>query len=75
MSKTPKSDEFIKKQFPVFVEALSERLSAGKESYGDNSFNRESFELITEIQQELIDVSGWSALMWGRLEKIKEALK
>jgi hypothetical protein len=70
VSDTPKSDAAIEK-LDVFVEAMRTRLEAGKREYGDSSFDRPIFELIEEIQQELLDTAIWSQIKWRRLEDMK----
>jgi hypothetical protein len=57
--------------FDRFVNRLRARLQAGAKEYGDVSFTRPVVELVDEIQQELEDVSGWSLLLWSRLEKLR----
>lgn len=49
-------------------------MNAGAKEYGDVSFERPTVELIDEIQQELEDVSGWSCVLWMRLEKLKRGI-
>ena len=54
-----------------FVARLRARLVAGAATYGNTSFDRPAVELVDEIQQELEDVSGWSLLLWIRLERLR----
>ena len=58
-----------------FVENVSRRYQVGKRDYGDSSFNRPLESLITEIQEELEDVAGWSAIQWSRLEVLKQKIR
>jgi hypothetical protein len=71
VSDTPKSDEALK-QWPAYTDEVFSRLENGKRAYGDSSFERPLESLITEIQQELMDVSGWAFIQWHRLESMKE---
>lgn len=57
--------------FPEFERRVAARLERGAVDYGDVSMHRPAVDLIDEIQQELEDVTGWSALLWLRLENIK----
>lgn len=61
-----------KKHFFKFVEALDKKMQAGYETYGDESFDLLAGDLVEEIQQELLDVCGWSLVLWGRLERMKK---
>jgi hypothetical protein len=63
-----------KKYFPKFVKLLDAKMLKGFREYGDVSFERQPKDLSEEIQQELIDICGWSMIMWVRLEKIKKKL-
>jgi hypothetical protein len=70
MSDTPKSDAALRR-WPEFTGEVHARLDMGKRIYGDDSFERPLERLLVEIQQELMDVCGWSFIMWSRLEKMK----
>lgn len=67
---TPLSDEAIR-QYPVFTEGVHARLIAGRETYGDISFERPVAEFLDELQQECMDLSGWGFILWGKIEKMK----
>ncbi len=70
VSITPESEAALN-SFGEFAERIRARLDAGKREYGDSSFNRPRGELVDEIQQELLDVVGWSFILYSRLEKLK----
>ena len=55
-----------------FVALLLERLRAGEKQYGDSSFRRPLIEVIGEVEQELLDMSGWSLIAWTRLRRLRE---
>ena len=61
--------------FDKFVAELKRRMSAGHAEYGDASFEREAEDLIGEITEELMDVCGWSYILYLRLEAMKRALE
>ena len=52
-----------------FFELVAARLEAGRQEYGDRSFERKGEELIDEIIEELADVCGWSYILFDRLQK------
>jgi len=60
--------------FDGFVSAVRQRLEAGRVAYGDKSFNRPPAELVREIQAELLDVCGWSFILYQRLDAVLAAL-
>jgi hypothetical protein len=57
----------------AFVAELRMRLAAGAKQYGNRSFERPSAEVINEIEQELLDVSGWSLVWWLRIQRARLA--
>lgn len=54
-----------------FFSKVRARLKAGASEYGETSHDRHTLDLIDEVQQELEDVAGWSAILWERLEKLR----
>lgn len=61
--------------FEAFLGQVRARLERGREVFEDRSLERPATELLTEIQEELADVCGWSALLWSRLERLREELR
>ncbi|MCC6785783.1 MAG: hypothetical protein IT457_23250, partial [Planctomycetes bacterium] len=60
---------------PDFVAAIEARLELGAREYQDRpAASRPPLELLDEIGQELIDVAGWSFLLWRRVEGLRERL-
>ena len=57
-----------------FLALVFRRLEAGQAAYQDRSFTRPAGELVGEIEAELLDLCGWSFVLWCRLRKIKQAL-
>jgi hypothetical protein len=58
-------------QFDAFVLDVRARLEAGAKQYGDASFSRPPIELISELQQEALDLAGWGFVLWCRLEAMR----
>lgn len=59
-----------------FVEAIEKRLEIGAREYADRpAATRPPLELVDEIAQELVDVAGWSFLLWCRIEGLRERLR
>ena len=61
--------------FEDFVGLVQARLSAGAKEYGDRSFSRHPMDLMNEIQEELLDICGWSYVLFTRLKKVQNALQ
>jgi hypothetical protein len=57
--------------FPGFVAAVSQRLEKGREAYGDTSFDKPIIELLGEIEQECLDLTGWGFILWVKLQSMK----
>lgn len=62
-------------EWPVFAQRVRDRLEKGRHEYHDQSFSKHPMELLGEIQAELLDVCGWSFVLWHRVESLREALK
>jgi len=58
--------------FDSFAARVRERLEAGRDAYGDRSFERPSSELLGELQQEALDLAGWGFVLWARLRRFEE---
>lgn len=58
--------------WPAFAAAVRARLEAGRQAYGDRSFDRPPTELLGELQQEALDLAGWGFVLWARLEALRE---
>jgi len=57
--------------FPAFMEQVRARMEKGAAAYGDASFSRPPEELSREIAEELLDVCGWSFILWTRIETLR----
>jgi hypothetical protein len=51
---------YMSVSFEEFIEKLVQRLLVGDKVYGSASFTRPAEEIIREIEEELIDVVGWT---------------
>lgn len=71
----PISLDALENHLPEFYAQLHHRLRRGMEEYGDTSFLRPCEELIDELSQEALDLSGWSFILWCRLRKLRDALR
>ncbi len=58
-------------RWPVFMEAIRLRLEAGRQNYGDRSFVESPVKLAGQVEEELLDVCGWSFIMWTRLQALQ----
>jgi hypothetical protein len=73
-SSSPISEEAIGNLWPVFTEAVLSRLDTGAREYGDESFGRDPVELAGEIEQELMDVTGWSFVLFCRMKRLEKKI-
>ncbi len=69
-----RSVKLIAEQWPVYAEAVLEKLAKGAVEYGDRSLDADSGKLLNEIEAELLDVNGWSFLLWTRIQRLKKKL-
>ena len=50
---------------------VEKRLEKGAREYGDSSMERDTDDLLVEIQEELADVTGWSFILWRKIELLR----
>lgn len=55
-----------------FTSRVLARLTEGERMYSNRSLLLPTARLLDEVQQELEDVAGWGALLWVRLERLRE---
>lgn len=65
----------LDRDLDAFIERLRVRLEAGARQYGDSSFRRPPAELLSEIQDELVDVAGWGLVLWARIARLRERVE
>lgn len=58
--------------FDDFLAVVRARLERGRTDFEDRSLDRPATELVDEIGEELADVAGWAAVLWVRLQRIRE---
>ena len=68
-------EPLLQQHLATFLERTTRRLEEGARVYGGASLRAPSSVLLTEIQQELEDVAGWSVLLWSRLERLRAGLE
>jgi len=70
----PASDDALNRLWPKFSEAVHARLTQGASDYGDESFSKPLRRLLQEVREELLDVSGWSFIMFAKLDAVEKRL-
>lgn len=58
----------------AYAGAVRSRLDAGRIAYGDRSFADHPAALLTELEQEALDLAGWGFILWSRLCAMRAAL-
>lgn len=59
----------------AYFKTLRGRLRVGAECYGDKSFEKTEGRLLQEIQEEILDIAGWSYILWAKIERLKGRTK
>jgi hypothetical protein len=72
--RSPLSDAALR-QWPDFILSVLARLEAGKQTYGDRSFQMQPAELSGEVEEELLDVTGWAFVLWVRMRSIRNRIE
>lgn len=73
--KTTVSIDAIFRKWPAYACEVRDKLLIGASTYGDASFKRKPQELLTEVMEELKDVSGWAFILWCRCQDLLQELK
>ena len=68
------SRDAICRLWPAYEALVRYRLLTGCTTYGDQSFKRPPSELLSEIAEELMDVTGWAFILWCRIQTIQQEL-
>ena len=71
---TPKSDIAID-MFDRFCYEVRQRLVLGKETYGDSSFEKPLANIVEEIRQEALDLTGWSFILYCRIDELQKNIR
>src|SRR5882762_4527422 len=61
--------------WPEFILSVLTRLEAGKRTYGDESFQMQPAELSGEVEEELLDVTGWAFVLWVGMKSIRSRIE
>lgn len=69
------SRDAIFRKWPMYQCLVRDRLIMGADSYGDTSFLRPPSELLSEIAEELMDVTGWAFILWTRIQEMQQTLE
>jgi len=68
------SRDAIVRKWPMYQCLVRDRLIMGADAYGDTSFLRPPSELLSEIAEELMDVTGWAFILWTRIQEMQQML-
>jgi len=68
-------DPGFKDDWLAFMSKIVVRLDKGEAEYEGRSFSKSPDVLLDEIEEELLDVAGWSFIMWKRIKEIRAALE
>lgn len=61
--------DWTKEDFLDFMQILLSRLEMGRQVYGMASLHKTQEELIEEVNQEVLDICGWSFIRWYQLRQ------
>jgi hypothetical protein len=69
------SRDAVVRKWPMYECLVRDRLLVGADLYGDISFTRPPNELLKEVAEELLDVTGWAFILWTRIQELESRLK
>ena len=59
----------------AFFERIRERLEKGGVEYAGKSFSKPIRELLSEVEEEIVDIAAWSFIGWTRIRNILRRLE
>lgn len=62
------------KSWQTFIAAVEQKRFQGAREYGSSSYQLPPEQLVQEVIDEVIDICGWSSILYHRLLDLKEAL-
>ena len=65
----------LREDWLEFISLVEHRLEQGAVEYGDSTLHRPALEVLDEVEEELLDVMGWSFFAWLRIRRLKEKVK
>lgn len=60
--------------FAQFADQVQRRLDRGRQRFRNRNFGRKPQRLLSEVEEELLDVMGWGFLAWSRLQAVRDRL-
>jgi len=54
---------------------VEQRLEAGESEYGGRSYGRPPGDLVSEIEEELLDIIGWAAILHERIQGLRQMVR
>lgn len=60
--------------FDRFTDQLYAKMQLGHKLYGNDAFREHPLKLLSEVKEELIDISGWSIILYSRIENLEHAI-
>ena len=64
-----------KEEWPEFSEAVQKKLQAGFEEHSDWSFARTPEDLADEVIEEMLDICGWTLILYVRMKNLKRHIE
>ena len=58
----------------AFFQRIRQRLEKGGVEYGGKSFSKPIRELLSEVEEEIVDIAAWSFIGWTRVRNILRRL-
>jgi len=58
-----------------FLRTVLKRLQQGEQEYGNSSFSRPISCILSEIEEELLDIAGWGYIGWCKIQKLKQKVE
>ncbi len=57
-----------------YFQEVREKMVRGQEEHGDKSLTLKPSQVVAEMMEECVDISGWGAITWMRLRDLQRAI-
>ena len=64
-----------RQQWRALAAKVEARMEAGAKEYGGRSYEASAEALVAEVQEEIMDIIGWSAILFQRVERLRQTVE
>ena len=62
-------------EFNDFMARIQQRIETAEQTYGDRSLHDTTIHLLSELEEEVLDIAGWGFFLWKRMQVMRDKFK